>query len=140
MKHGIGPGAPAKFTAERVEAILNALRGGCTRTAAAGYADIERSTMNRWMLRDETFRVAVEKAESEAEARYTQVVFEATGKSWQAAAWWLERRRPADYARRDRLDVTVDVRAAAERLAGELDGVSAEELLAEAERIAMGER
>ena len=54
--------------------------------------------------------------------------------TWQAA-WWLERRRPDDYGRRDRVDVTV--RQQVQKLAAQM-GIDAAELIAEAEPIVSG--
>lgn len=122
----------SKMSDTRVNAILGALEHGCTRRAAAGAGGITSATLYRW-LEDEAFREAVEKAEQKAEATFTAIVAEASVTSWQAAAWWLERRKWQDYGRHDRVDV--DVRKEAERLATELgDGTTAEQLIAEAER------
>ena len=57
---------------------------------------------------DDTLVTAVEKAEDEAEATYTALVAEAAvdPKNWTAAAWWLERRRPDHFARRERVEMT----------------------------------
>ena len=62
------------------------------------------------------------------------VIQEAFGKSWQAAAWWLERRKHEDYAQRQRVDMNVDLHRVAEKLA-DADGLDADALIAEAERI-----
>jgi hypothetical protein len=64
-----------------------------------------------------------------------QIAKAANDGTWQAAAWWLERRRPDDYSRRDRVDVTV--RQEAQKLAAQM-GIDAAELIAEAERIVSG--
>lgn len=109
---------------------------GCTREAAAGVAGVTRSTFYRW-LDDVTFRDEVEKAEHQAEAAYTMAVQQAVPKNWQAAAWWLERRRYQSYARRDSIDVRIDVKAEAARLADEL-GLDADTILAEATAILAG--
>ena len=58
----------------------------------------------------------------------------AAGGNWQAAMTYLERRDPEHWARRDRLDVAVNVRKEAERIAAEND-LSVDEVLAEADRI-----
>lgn len=123
-----------KLSDARTDAALHALRNGCTREAAAGVAGVGRATLYRWLAADETFRDAVEKAENEAEASFTAAVVAATQKNWQAAAWWLERRRHESYGRRDRLEMTVDVKALAAKIATE-DGLNADDLMAEAERI-----
>ena len=49
--------------------------------------------------------------------------------SWQAAAWWLEHRRPADWGRRYRLELELDVQREAERIALAA-GLDVQELLA----------
>ena len=119
--------------AEREETILKALRMGCTRRAAAAAADVSQDTFGRMMV-DAVFADAVKRAEGQAEATYSAIVAEAAPKSWQAAAWWLERRKFEDYGRHERVDVTFDTRKEAERLAAEL-GLDVETVMAEAEAI-----
>lgn len=125
--------ANSKMTDARSRAALSALEHGCTRRAAAGAAGINPTTFYRW-LDDATFRNEVEKAEAKAEAAYTAAVANAIPTNWQAAAWWLERRKFTDYARRDQVNVSVDLQAVIRQVAGEL-GVEESEAVAEAERI-----
>lgn len=120
----------------REQAILRALRMGCTRRAAMAIGDITPPTFYR-MLEDVTFRDAVEKAEGEAEATYSAIVADAAPKSWQAAAWWLERRRSEHFGRHDRVEMTVDVRKEAERVAAEF-GLDPDAVMAEAEAVLRG--
>jgi hypothetical protein len=49
---------------------------------------------------DDTFLDVVLKAEADAEVSMMARVMQAAQVSWQAAAWWLERRRQADFALR----------------------------------------
>lgn len=128
----------SKLTDVRMQALLQALEGGCTRRAAAGHAGIHHATFYRWIDDDATLRDAVEKAETKAESLFTAAVLKAIPDSWQAAAWWLERRHWRDYGRHERVEI--DIRREAERLAAELDGVTADQLIAEAEAIAKGRR
>lgn len=128
---------PSKMSEPRVEAILKAIEHGCTREAAAGAGGIGRATLYRWIEGDETFRDEVEKAELRAEAAYTMSVAAAVPKNWQAAAWWLERRHWQRYGKHDRVDMTVDLGAIAERVASE-DGLDRDALLAEAEAVLRG--
>lgn len=128
----------SKLTEPRVNAALAALEHGCTRRAAAGAAGINPATFYRW-LDDASFRDAVEKAEAKAEAAYTAAVANAIPTNWQAAAWWLERRKFADYARRDQVNVAIDLQATIRQVAAEL-GVEESEAVAEAERILAGSR
>lgn len=127
----------SQVTDVRVAAILDALRFGCTRRAASGAAGISHATFYRMLDEDATLRDEVEKAEAEAERTYTSVVAQASGASWQAAAWWLERRKHEDYARREKVDMTVDLRREAERIAAD-SGLDPALVIAEAERVLAG--
>ena len=129
-------GRPSKRTPEREARLLDALRAGNTRRAACHYAAITEVTFETWCKRYFDFFDAVQKAEADAEVRMVAQIAQAaqTG-TWQAAAWWLERRRGEDFARRDRVEVTI--RQQAERLAAEL-GLDAADLISEAERIVAG--
>lgn len=123
------------ITSEQVEKMLHGLRLGMTRRAAAGAAGFSKTAFYRMLEEDDgTLRTAVENAEHEAEATYTAIVAKAAGepRNWTAAAWWLERRHPDDFGRRDRIDVKIDLRALAEKVA---PGLDVDEVLAEAERI-----
>jgi len=92
-------GRPSKRKDAGKEAALVSLRAGNTRTAAAGVAGVTRQTLYRWLDEDATFRDAVEKAEGNAESRMLRVIEDAAiSGTWQAAAWWLERRRKDEYA------------------------------------------
>jgi len=124
-----------RIKASRLPALLEALRTGNTRNAAAALAGIGHGTLYRW-LEDPTIREQAEAAENEAEGYYLARVHEASAdpKNWAAAAWWLERRRHEHYGRRDRVEMQIDVRREAERIAA-ADGLDADAILAEAERI-----
>lgn len=124
-----------KRTPQRALGIYNALASGMGRIAAARQNGIDDNTMFRWMADDPAFTDMVEEAEGIAEAKYTTAVYLAASQgTWQAAAWWLERRRPSLYGRRDRMDVSVDIRVLAESLA-RAEGLDADELMSEAMHI-----
>src|SRR5687768_11882433 len=85
-----------KRTDARRDALLAALRSGATRRAASSAVGIDHTTLYRWMVDAPELRFAVETAEAEAELAFTRVVMQAAisagPRSWEAAAWWLERR------------------------------------------------
>jgi len=91
---------PSKRTPEREARLFEALRAGNTRRASCSYAGIDQDTLIRWINRFPDFAEAVEKAESDAEIRNVAIIQKAASDTWQAAAWWLERRRSADYRQR----------------------------------------
>lgn len=103
--------ANTKRTPARMEAIANALRAGNTRRAAAAYGEIDKATFYRWLDEDATFRDMVEKAEADAEVRFVTQIASAAGSSWQAAAFWLERRRREDWQKSDTLELKGDAAA-----------------------------
>ena len=123
---------PLKMTPERVKGILDGLRLGLSRTIAASAAGISKSTIANWATRSESFREQLEQAEAEAERMLMGLIVGAAAKklptSWQAAAWILERTRPERYGQRSRMDISLDVRQAAEESAADL-GIDAEVLL-----------
>jgi hypothetical protein len=112
-----------------------------TRRAAAAYAGFSKATLYRMLDNDpdETLVTAMERAEGEAEGAYTKIVADAAPKSWQAAAWWLERRRYQDFARRDKVEMSIDLRTVSERVAEE-SGLDADAILAEAEAVLTNSR
>lgn len=94
-------GRPEKFSPEMTDALCRMLREGTSRKAAANAVGISHTTFARWLETKDAFRAAVEKAEAEAQQRFERIVVSAaTDGTWQAAAWWLERRRKDDYALR----------------------------------------
>ena len=91
---------PSKYTPERAERVFQAIRSGCTRRAAASHAGIDDATLYRWMDRYASFAALLRAREDEVEIRAVATIQQAWQVDWRAAAWWLERRRPAEYARR----------------------------------------
>lgn len=116
---------PTKYNPTVVRAICRSLENGAPRMDAAGAAGISYETFRQWLARHLEFRAAVEKAEATMVTANVRIVKAAASKSWQAAAWLLERRRPEDFGRRDRLDVLIEreAQAVADQLGISLDEV-----------------
>ncbi len=96
-----------KLTTEVAGAIERAVRAGVPLNAAAWAAGVAPSTVFRWLARGRRertgqyceFRTAVKKAEADAIAGRLQRVLDAADRgTWQAAAWWLERRHPEHFS------------------------------------------
>lgn len=93
-------GRPSKFTKQRKERILEAIRAGCTYEVASDYAGITRSTLWAWIKKGElgkdknyqTFLNEIKKAESEGCISLLGTIKQASLKDWKAGAWILERR------------------------------------------------
>ena len=83
-----------------MDRIVETLRGGNTRRAAAWAGGIEVETFLQWLRRYPEFSARVKEAESEAELAMVERVRLASVDTWQAAAWWLERKLKADWSAR----------------------------------------
>ena len=89
---------PTKYDEKRASTILDNLRRGNTRRASALSAGICEDTFANWLRRYRDFSEAVEKAEADAEtAHVANIARWASAGNWQGSAWWLERRRKADW-------------------------------------------
>ena len=129
----------------RMRAVLTALGAGNYRRHAARFGGVSHETFYRWlhdadlMIDGVTFADAVQKAESDAVVRALARIAQAGAKgSWQADAWFLERRYPADFGLRHRVDLSVEVRREIERLTS--DPLEVEEAVAEAEALLAARR
>lgn len=115
-------GRPTKFTPERTDKLIQAIKAGHWRNVACKYAGIAPQTLRNWIAiaqgpdaPDEyvEFLAALEKAEADAEVFDLALIRKAaTGEKdedgeytvkpqWQAAAWRLERKNPERWGRRD---------------------------------------
>lgn len=87
------PGRPTKRSPVVEKAICANLSLGNTREASAKLAGISYATLKRWVNLSVRFCAAVEKAEAQAEQKHVGNIRKAgAAGSWQASAWWLERR------------------------------------------------
>jgi transposase len=103
-KSKAGPGRTPKLTDEIRKSILDDLATGNTQACAAARAGISARTLRRWLAAGRagrqpfvSFLSAVKKAEQDAQAFCVRTILTASKKSWQAAAWFLERRYPAEF-------------------------------------------
>jgi hypothetical protein len=114
-------GRPTKRSVAAIRAITGALAAGNTRTNAARLGGIDYATLKRWCRLSAPFCAALETAEAKAEGRYVGNIRTAASKgNWQAAAWWLERRRTGDWRKpSERVEIS-DYRKEAEAIAAEI--------------------
>ena len=120
----------------RLPLVLAALETGMHRSKAASAAGIHHQTLYNWIEAREDVRLQVEQAEATFIAGRLAVITTASEKpqNWTAAAWLLERRFPELYGQRQKVDITIDTREEARRIAEEL-GMSVDDVLAEAEAV-----
>jgi len=123
------PGRPTDLTPQVQAKIVLAIVGGNDNKVAAAHAGIGESTFYAWLDRgrkevarlaassrakpraSETpfveFLEAIQKAQADAETRNVALIAKAAQEgTWTAAAWWLERKYPERWGRKDRHEVT----------------------------------
>lgn len=137
-------GRPSKaehlLTPEILEAVGRLLTEGNYQETVCDFLGIHRTTWWDWLQRGERepgsiyaeFSYVVKKAQAAAEIMLLRQIRQGF-EGWQSKAWITERRFPQRWGKR--IDITI--RQEAERLAADL-GCSADDLIADAERIAAG--
>jgi transposase len=97
---------PTKYSAKTCDAICAAVAVGCTYEQAAAVAGVHYDTLRVWRNTFPAFSGALEKAEASGVlSRLARIQAAGRDGAWQADAWWLERKYPEQWGRRDRLQV-----------------------------------
>ena len=93
-------GRPSKKTPEREALLLEAFELGASQTLACKIAGLSPALFRDWRDSDPDFAARVEAAEGKAGLEALRTLREAmANRTWQAAAWFLERRFPSEYGR-----------------------------------------
>lgn len=98
---------PSKLTPELKKEICNYIRAGNTPEVSAVIAGISSRTFYLWMEKGKKFKSgkflqflqSIKKAEKESQAWHVQNIRKASEDTWQASAWFLERRFPGEWAK-----------------------------------------
>jgi hypothetical protein len=116
---GVPPkeGRPPRFVVEPTltHRICQLLAAGASRQDACLSLGVSPAMMSRWMHAKggtyRRFRQAVDAAEGHAAANHSLNIARHSARDWRASLAWLERRRPDEWARKDRVTVAGDPRA-----------------------------
>lgn len=126
-----GRGRKPLFNDERAGRILQAVRVGATERLACQFAGISQDTLGRWKHQNADFAEQLNEAHGAAAIGWLAVIEQAAKTHWQAAAWKLERRYPAEYSIQAQVNVahsgelvTTDG-TARERIASRIDELAA---------------
>ena len=92
-------GRKSKYNSQMCADLCKWLSKGCSFKDACAMEGISYETFRTWQTEKSVFSVAIKKAEAECKAARIATILKAAEKSWQAAAWWLERRCPEEYGR-----------------------------------------
>jgi hypothetical protein len=100
-------GRPKKITEEKEKHLLTLLQAGMTKREACAVCGISPRTLERYQADSGAFVASIEKAEAEAAAAAVLAVRKALqAGTWTAAAWWLERRRPQEWGKVERVEAS----------------------------------
>lgn len=107
-------GRPTKLTPEVAQAICAAVAAGNFRQVAARAAGVSPRTLGDWLAKGKAqatgpyadFLRAVLRAEQDAEMAMVKRVVEAASQDAKHAEWFLERKFPDRWGRKDRREVT----------------------------------
>lgn len=97
-------GAKSKHTPDVVTQILELIRAGNYESTAFQAVGISEATFYDWKKNKPEFSQAIKKAESEAVQSRVAIVMKAARKSWTAAAWYLERKRPDEWSLKQKVE------------------------------------
>jgi hypothetical protein len=108
------PGRPTKFTPETQVEIVRIIKGGNYRCVAAEACGVAERTFAEWMAKGEEFpdsdfgkfRQAVIAAENHAEMGMVSAVNVGALTDPKHAEWWLERKFPDRWGRKERIELT----------------------------------
>ena len=87
-----------KYSNEITEEICRYLQAGNNQHDSAVLAGISEETFYTWKKEKAEFSEAIKKAEQICKSRNIAYVQKAAEKTWQAAAWWLERKYHDEFA------------------------------------------
>lgn len=101
-----GTSAQDERRQKRKDNIIILLRGGCDVTTACKASGVKSTdTFYRWLKEDEEFAERFKEAEGSALAYHTLNIRNHAKGDWKASAWWLERRYPKVYGRREKVEL-----------------------------------
>ena len=96
-----------KYSKEKTQEICKRLELGMGRVDTCILSDISYETFTEWIKKSE-FSEAIKKAEVKCKERNVSIIQKAAISTWQAAAWWLERKCHTEFALKTLLGGTVD--------------------------------
>jgi len=114
-------GAKGKLTKELIEKAADIIARGNYHKVAIDVLGIDKGTWYEWMRQGEIdankgvnslkaeFFNSIKKAEADAIDRNLTIIQRAAdGGNWQASAWFLERKYPEQWGKRDNVNLTTD--------------------------------
>lgn len=90
-----------KYSPDKVAEICKTLETGMTIDDTCILCGISDSVFYEWIKERPDFADSVKRAQARNKQRSAVIIQKAANTSWQAAAWWLERKYRDEYAKRE---------------------------------------
>lgn len=97
----------SKATQKTIGIILDAVAEGLTQREASILAGISEDTFSLWK-KDSDFSEQIRQKQIECKLGHIRNIKKASEKSWQASAWWLERKYKEEFSLKTKMDVEVN--------------------------------
>lgn len=109
-------GRKTKLTKKLINDAEKLIKLGNYNTTVCQYLGIHQSTWYKWLQEGEQaksglkreFFDRIKSAESHAEIRNVQLIQQSANDTWQAAAWYLERKFPDRWGKKDKVDANLN--------------------------------
>lgn len=91
-------GRKGLYTPKMVNAICSHLAAGLTVKDTLNSIGLNHDSYYQWLKKYPEFAEKVEKASLSLKKYHIENITRASTKSWQASAWWLERKHPEEFS------------------------------------------
>lgn len=98
----------SKYSKKITARICKLIRNGVFNKDAAKAATISETTFYRWMKEKREFRESIKKAEMQRKCYFILAIAKAAVRKWQAAAWYLERVYPEEFAKKEVIEARIN--------------------------------
>lgn len=99
----------SKKDEESIRKLCQLVSSGSTISEACSIVGISVQTLNSWKRTDCEFKDEIAKAEALFKARNLNIIQKAADKSWQAAAWLLERKYQDEFSLKTKITATLNL-------------------------------
>jgi len=94
-----------KATPNTLKIILEAIGEGLNQREASILSGISEDTLSLWKRQDSDFSEQIRQKEIECKLSHIKNIKRASEKSWQASAWWLERKYKDEFSAKSNIDI-----------------------------------
>jgi len=95
---------PYKMTEEKIQNILKHLEDGLTLKDSCDLENVSDESFRKWKKENVNSEILIKQAELRRKSEKLKIIHEAATTDWRAAAWYLERKYPKEFALKGRTE------------------------------------